>query len=113
MARTIFQWVICLFAFIVLCSTAWAADDNRGMTAPNISQPGKMMPPEQMGPKTVEVPKNIQLDRDIDFATTNGHELKLDIAYPKDNKGKLPAIVYIHGGGWAGGDKPTDHRVHQ
>lgn len=58
-----------------------------------------------------EVPENIQLDRDIAYATMDGHELKLDIAYPKDNKTKIPAIVYIHGGGWVLGDKNPNEAI--
>ena len=65
----------------------------------------------QMGQQKLEVPDNIQLDRDLVFTTVDGQELKLDIAYPKVKTGNLPAIVYIHGGGWEGGAKPTDQAV--
>lgn len=32
----------------------------------------------------------------------------LDIYIPSDTKGKLPLIVFIHGGGWIGNDKYAD-----
>jgi len=113
--KTIFKGMISL-TFLVMCSLGWAADGSRGPTAPNMPPSGQM-PPGQVGPtgqvmpQTLDVPKNIQLDKDIVFATINGQELKLDIAYPKDKKGKTPAIVYIHGGGFEGGAKPTEQTV--
>jgi len=118
-----FKGIIILSAFAFISSSAWAADDGSRMTGmqqqgqtdnmPSGNMPllGGMPSPGQIGRQTLEVSKNIQLDRDIVFATIDGQELKLDIAYPKDNKGKLPAIVYIHGGGWEGGGKPTDQTV--
>ncbi len=35
----------------------------------------------------------------------DGIELKLDASYPATAKGRWPAIVYVHGGSWTGGDK--------
>ena len=123
---TRFKGIIILSAFAFISSFAWAEDDGSRMTgmrqpgqtgnmpSGNMPLPGNMPSgnmPGQMGQQPLEVPENIQLDRDMVFATIDGQELKLDIAYPKDNKGKLPAIVYIHGGGWEGGGKPTDQTV--
>jgi acetyl esterase/lipase len=64
-----------------------------------------------MMPQSLEVPDHLQLDRDLVFATIDGNDLKLDIAYPKEGKKKLPVIVYIHGGGWETGAKPTDQAL--
>jgi len=121
-AKTAEKGIMVVMIFLILCSFSWAADDSRGTMAPDMSQPGQMMPPGQMpnmqvGPtgqlitQTLDVPEGIQLDRDIVFATINGQELKLDIAYPKNKKVNVPAIVYIHGGGFEGGEKPTDQTV--
>lgn len=42
----------------------------------------------------------------IDYGTGGGRALHLDILAPEVQAGeRLPAIVYIHGGGWAGGDR--------
>jgi acetyl esterase/lipase len=114
MTKIISKKIMISFAFTALCSLAWAADSKQGTAAPNMpqrDQQGQVGPTGRIMPQTPDVPKNIQLDRDIVFATINGHALKLDIAYPKDNKGKLPAVVYIHGGGFEMGDKPTDQAV--
>jgi acetyl esterase/lipase len=102
---------------MVFSPFSWAVDDSRTTAAPNMPQPGQVMPPGQVGPtgqivpQALEVPGDIQLDRDIVFTTINGQELKLDIAYPKDTGKTRPAIVYIHGGGFEMGDKPTDQAV--
>jgi acetyl esterase/lipase len=37
--------------------------------------------------------------------TTNGEKLLLDIALPKDAAGPMPAVVFVHGGAWTGGDR--------
>jgi len=87
--------------FIGLPLASWAAERPMENVGPG------QMPAVQM----MEVPEDIQLDRDIVYATMDGHELKLDIAYPKANKGKIPAIMDIHGGGWVLGDKNPNEAV--
>jgi acetyl esterase/lipase len=96
-----------ILVLMALCSVSWAADAPTG----NMPQDMQVGPTGQMTAKNLEVPDHIQLDRDIVFATIDGSELKLDIAYPKAKKEKLSAVVYIHGGGFEMGDKPTDQTV--
>lgn len=43
--------------------------------------------------------------------TQDGHTLKLNIIRPKGVKEKLPAFIFIHGGGWVLGDYPTHKRL--
>ena len=43
--------------------------------------------------------------RDIIYGTAGNVLLKLDIYYPKACDGAVPAVVYVHGGGWTQGDK--------
>jgi acetyl esterase/lipase len=44
--------------------------------------------------------------RDLDYAGQGNSRQKLDLYLPeKPNDKPLPLIVYIHGGGWEGGDK--------
>jgi acetyl esterase/lipase len=101
MIRTIFKGIIVSVLFVMVSLTARAADQP-----PAGGGPGQMPAALMM-----EVPKDIQLDRDIVYATMDGHELKLDIAYPKNIKAKIPAIVYIHGGGWVLGDKSPNEAI--
>jgi acetyl esterase/lipase len=45
------------------------------------------------------------VERNITYCTMDGVELKLDAYYPASANGRWPALVYIHGGSWTGGDK--------
>jgi len=47
---------------------------------------------------------SVTIEREIVFATVEGLPLKLD-AYRPELPGPLPAIIFVHGGGWVGGDK--------
>ncbi len=49
----------------------------------------------------------IQLDRDVVFGKGGETDLKLDIAYPKEGDGPFPVVVFIHGGGWVGGNRQS------
>lgn len=47
---------------------------------------------------------DVKVDRDVVYGKGGDLELRLDIAYPEGD-GPFPAIVCIHGGGWAGGNR--------
>jgi acetyl esterase/lipase len=47
----------------------------------------------------------IVVEKDIVYGTGGGKDLKLNLARPEHPNGLLPAIVYIHGGGWQGGSR--------
>jgi len=52
-----------------------------------------------------EPPEGVRVLRDLAYVE-NGHERqKLDLYLPEIAVGKLPVIVWVHGGGWAGGSK--------
>lgn len=42
---------------------------------------------------------------DVTYCTMDGVELKMDIYYPEAVTGSRPAVMYVHGGGWASGSK--------
>ena len=42
---------------------------------------------------------------DIAYSVENGHKNKLDVIYPHNATAPVPAVIYIHGGGWFWGDK--------
>lgn len=50
-------------------------------------------------------PGLIDLQENICYAKVDGQDLLLDLYRPKDAGEPLPLIVWIHGGGWQGGDK--------
>ena len=41
------------------------------------------------------------ITKDIVYGIADGQQLKLDIGEPQ-GKGPFPAVVFFHGGGWAG-----------
>ena len=49
------------------------------------------------------------LENEITYGQAGEEELKLDLARP-DGEGPYPAIVFIHGGGWAFGHRATYHK---
>jgi len=51
-------------------------------------------------------PKKLgQVERDVIYGTAGGVDLKMDIYYPGFATGAVPAVLYVHGGGWTKGDK--------
>ncbi len=42
---------------------------------------------------------------DITYNVANNYQNKLDVIYPHDAKAPVPAVIYIHGGGWVFGAK--------
>jgi acetyl esterase/lipase len=55
----------------------------------------------------VETPlqDDLVFEKDVVYGTGGGEELKLNIGRPKELSGPTPCIVFIHGGGWAAGNK--------
>ncbi len=56
---------------------------------------------------------NVSVQRDLPYAETDNPRQKLDLFLPKQTagQGKLPVIVFVHGGGWKSGDKGGGARV--
>ena len=53
-----------------------------------------------------ELPASVQMEEDIVFSRPAGHELRLDLFVPREEgPGLRPAIVFILGSGFRGGDK--------
>lgn len=55
--------------------------------------------------RAAEPPADIEFTRDVVYGKGGGEDLKLNIARPQGGAKDLPCIVFIHGGGWAGGDR--------
>ncbi len=56
--------------------------------------------------------RNVKITRDVEYGKAEGRSLKLDIYQPeKPASDKLPVIVWIHGGGWRGGNKSSGSRL--
>ncbi len=52
----------------------------------------------------VSFPDNVEVLQSIVFGKGGGRNLKLALFLPKDNRDAHPGIVFIHGGGWRGGN---------
>ena len=50
-------------------------------------------------------PPAVEFREEVEYGTGDGEKLTLNLAKPAKADGKLPVLVYIHGGGWAGGNK--------
>ncbi len=51
------------------------------------------------------LPEGLEAHRDLAYVD-NGHERhKLDLYLPKQAKGPLPVLIWVHGGGWQNGSK--------
>lgn len=47
------------------------------------------------------------VERDVVYYKSEGIPLTMDIYYPRLTGARVPAILYVHGGGWFSGDKTT------
>lgn len=52
-------------------------------------------------------PEHVELISDIRYVVTPQGPQSLDLYRPQTITGKLPVIVFVHGGGWKGGDKKS------
>ena len=53
----------------------------------------------------VPVPEGVVEELDIEYGREGDVSLKLDLYRPATVERPLPALLFIHGGGWTGGDK--------
>jgi gluconolactonase len=59
----------------------------------------------QRVPLSSEPPESVKAELDLTYGKTPEQELKLDVYRPKAGGDRLPACVFIHGGGWMNGNK--------
>lgn len=59
----------------------------------------------------VPVPDTVIETKDIEYGNVNGRPLLLDLYQPREHSGPLPAVVFIHGGGWSGGQR-SDYKYY-
>ncbi len=50
-------------------------------------------------------PQQAKAFKDLVYAKHGDQEMKLDLYIPEEGDGPFPLVVWIHGGGWIGGDK--------
>ena len=59
----------------------------------------------------VPVPGNVLEKKDIEYGNVNGRALLLDLYLPRDQDADIPGILFIHGGGWASGNR-SDYKYY-
>jgi acetyl esterase/lipase len=53
----------------------------------------------------LRVPESVEVRPGLVYASPGAHDLHLDLYLPKSGAGPFPAVVYVHGGGWRGGNR--------
>jgi acetyl esterase/lipase len=65
-------------------------------------------PKKKAEPKPIKVPDSVVYERDVQYGSAGDRALKLDVIRPKAERDRpRPVVVWIHGGGWRGGDKSS------
>jgi acetyl esterase/lipase len=58
---------------------------------------------------TIDLPDTVTVQKNIEYGKGGDKALQLDLYSPKDRTHPLPAILFIHGGGWTGGYRQMYH----
>ena len=56
-------------------------------------------------PAPPRLPKDVKALRDLPYVEGGHEQNRLDLYLPEKADGRLPLVVWIHGGGWQGGNK--------
>jgi len=83
---------------------------DQAVTAP-VRLPGvaaaPLQPPQPLsfGPQRISYPGNVEAVFDVTYGNLKGFRpLTLDLYQPQVHDGAMPLVVFVHGGGWNGGD---------
>ena len=61
--------------------------------------------------RDIPVPESVVVEKNIQYGQVPGTELKLDLYSPRDLQTKVPALIFVHGGGWKSGHR-NDYRYY-
>ncbi len=70
--------------------------------------PALLAQPRALTP--ANLPPGVEMTPNVVYAAIGNRELHADLFLPRGGAGPFPAVVYIHGGGWSGGNKNAFHR---
>ena len=92
-------------------SMPWILPVTRSPSTPEppAAAPTFVLPPTEEASPIVESPTQAQglspTLADVTYCRLGGVDLKMDAYLPEDRSQPAPVVVYVHGGGWAAGDK--------
>lgn len=66
---------------------------------------------EKLIDRAPSIPKGIKEIRNIEYKNVKGKSLQLDMYIPENLQKPAPLLVFIHGGGWKGGER-SDYLVY-
>jgi acetyl esterase/lipase len=73
---------------------------------------GQERPAKAKAQAEAPLPESVSAERDVEYAKAGDYSLKLDVFKPKEAAASArPCVVWIHGGGWQGGDKSSGGRL--
>ena len=84
----------------LLCSFVSAA-----LLLSSCARPATALSPSNAQPPPAS--KMGSVDQNVTYGIADGVELKMDIYYPASATKAVPAVLYVHGGGWITGAKPS------
>lgn len=62
-------------------------------------------PRKKRNKKPSDLPENVRVSRDLEYARVGSRSLKLDLYCPVSKQDRPPLIVWLHGGAWKSGSK--------
>ena len=82
-----------------------AAPPPAAAATPVAAQPQPQSQPMSFGPQKLAFPGNVSATFDLVYGSLKGFRpLTLDIYQPPARNTAVPLVVFVHGGGWNGGD---------
>ena len=87
---------------LLLCLLLLTVVTGCGSESPALSpKPGE----SGLTPLPTDPAKLGTTEYDVTYGNVSGVALKMDVYYPEAADKPVPAVIYVHGGGWISGDK--------
>ena len=99
------KWFECLLAHDGLAVPAWSRAEMAKAIASAPQSTRALLRQLRGAGRRRALPTGVQVHRDVEYAQVGDVKLLLDVYVPAEPAGPLPAVVWVHGGGWRGGDK--------
>lgn len=93
--KNLYVLILTLTAGFVCEKPVFAAQENSQQLRPRQAAIGAFR----------SLPADVKTFQNLEYAKVGDRKLPLDLYLPEKAEGKLPVIVWIHGGGWMGGTK--------